>query len=245
MKKDLAQYLFQLLDESDISYLLLRPCSLDERFTDIDLVIPEKQFLHFLDILMDSDLEAWYQPTAYNRTSRIIVEGLILDVQFELAFMPRKSFRLRDSLPYSKVSFERDPFLYPEVSEEVLFTFWLLHLLLDKPSVEQSSTFKLFNEEYLSTWQHMLSTPFCDKWMQKIFGNQKKKALQLINGFFSNGFQDRTGQLNRNLRSLVIKNRPWLLITRFYDELRFRMLRIFGAYNKQWPLQTLHKKLAS
>ncbi len=244
MKKELTQHVFQLLDDSDISYLLLRPCSLDEKFTDIDLVIPEKEFTRFLKILMDSGLQARYQPTAYNRTARIILEGLILDVQFELAFLPRKSFRLSGSPPYSTVSFDKGPFLYPDIEAEALFTFWLMHLLLDKESFEHSSTAGLFREEYQRSWERMMSAPFFEEWMQEIFGKQKKKARRLIQSFFSNGFRDHTGKLNRDLRSLVIKNRPWLLMVRFYDEFRFRLLRIFGVYTKQWPLEALHKKLS-
>lgn len=240
MSKGALTNLFHSLDKAEISYYLLRPLDLSKPLTDIDLVIPYPQIQLLTVTLQRNYTNVRFKYTAYNKTIRILADDLILDIQFYIAFLPRKSLILKKNPIYSSIIFIEDKkLILPDVKNEVLFTFWALRLFLDKDRPYDSGSFQNFKLLFQKNWEILLKSDYFNIWVFEIFGKKSAQALSDIITFFESGFNDDNGTLNRGLRKLVFTEKPFLIIKMMSDELKFRLLRVVGKYDKTYSINKL------
>ena len=187
-----------------------------------------------------------FKNTAYNETLRIYADQLILDIQFQLAFLPRKSFLSPAEIPFAPVIFKKDKNTFmPDVKPEILFTLWVLRLFLDKKRVSDSGSFLTFKELYSDKWEALFSSVYFKNFVAELFRNKMDEALALIAEFFRSGFDDNEGNTNSDLKSLLFQAQPKVNIKYLYDQLKFRILRVLGRFDKKYPLERLKSKMKS
>ncbi|MEQ9266217.1 MAG: hypothetical protein RLN81_13395 [Balneolaceae bacterium] len=231
---------FALLENSGVKYYLLRPIDLKKEITDIDLVIPREDFKKLLLFLKNKSSDIRFKFSPYNHTIKLFIDDLILDIQFFVAFLPRKSLILNKQPEYSTVSHLKEHnLIVPEVSSETLFTLWTFRFLLDKEKVSDSDSFKIYKQLYEDSWHELSKSDYFSIWLSEIFGNQIEGAKKLIISFFENDFNDQNGKTNIALQSLLFQERHFLKLKYMFDQMRFRLLRVLGKYSKFHPLDKL------
>ena len=168
MKKKI-DYFFSLLDDNAIRYYLLRPIDFSDIIKDIDFVLCKEDYSKLIEVLCNNDVKLKYKPSNANSSIQLLADELLLDIKFDICFLPRKSLVIRKEAPYASVKYISEYILVPDVSEERLFTFWTFHLFLDKDMPKESSTFEIYKKFYQKKWKHYLASDFFNEWTILIF----------------------------------------------------------------------------
>lgn len=236
--------MFELLNSSGIPFFLLRPVPNSSDITDIDLLISEENLSAFSEFILSKFPESSYKDAAYNSTVKILVHDLVLDIQFYIAFLPRKTLVLKGEVwvPSKVVLNENLNAYISESAEDQLFSLWLLRLFLDKNSMNRSNSFPLFKSLFSESWPRYLSSDFFDEWSKKIFGDDLHAAIELIKEFFEKGLHAPDEKVHKELRSYVFRNHEILTLKYTLNDLKFRLLRLVGKYNRSYPLKRLVEK---
>jgi len=215
------EYIFSYLDNNAIQYFLLRPIDLNNHVEDIDLIIPKQDFMKFIKVLDKNSKQVHFKYSNANESIQLFVNDILLDIKFNICFLPRKSLKLNDSFPYCSVVIKENKYIYPSIDEDILFTFWAYHLLLDKVDPSLSSTYIMFKNCFGSTWEALIKSNFFIKWTNLIFRENSAQALQLVALFFSNKTNLVNKINNKKLQKLAIKsNRLWFKF--YFDKYYFK-----------------------
>ena len=229
--KDKTNLIFSLFDENSINYYLLRPLNFNDDIKDIDLILDVQQYDKVKEILCKEFGQLYYKPSNANSSTQLLVDDLLLDIKFDVCFLPRKSLVLKYDIPYSKVVYKSKDLLLPNVDEEKLFTFWLHHLFLDKYQVSDSSTFEVFVDLYSKNWIHLIESQFFHDSLIIIYSSNKSdQAKQLILSFFKNGLNPNERVVNAALKKLVLRNNFSQYVKYVYDKFKFGIFRRIGLY---------------
>ena len=200
------EYIFSYLDNNAIQYFLLRPIDLNNHIEDIDLIIPKQDFMKLIKVLDKDSKKVHFKYSNANESIQLFVNDILLDIKFNICFLPRKSLILNDSFPYCSVVIKENRYIYPSIDEDILFTFWAYHLLLDKVDPSLSSTYVMFKNCFGSTWEALIKSNFFIKWTNLIFRENSAQALQLVALFFSNKTNIVNKINNKKLQKLAIKS---------------------------------------
>lgn len=231
---------FILLEKAGVRYYLLRPIDLKKEISDIDLVIPHKDFARLITFLKKENSDIRFKFSPYNYTIKLFIGDLILDIQFFVAFLPRKSFVLKKQPVYSSVThIEEHNLVVPDTDPEILFTLWTFRFLLDKEKASNSGSFEVYKQLYKESWHELSESDYFSDWASEVFRKQVENAKSLLINFFESDFDDRSGETNRVLQSLVLQERPFLRFKYVFDQVRFRFLRVLGKYSKFHSLDNL------
>jgi hypothetical protein len=229
--KERIDFLFSLFDKHSIRYYLLRPIDFQEAIKDIDFVLCHDDYSKLKKILINSGMILKYKPPNANSSIQLLADGLLLDIKFDICFLPRKSLVIQKEAPYASVKYISDHILVPDVSEEKLFTFWTFHLFLDKDTPKESSTFDVYKNLYQKTWQNYLASNFFNNWTITIFNEHKSKSVKkLLENYFIDGLKSEEVEVNRELKSLVLENDMQLKLKYFFDKIKFGVYRRLGRY---------------
>ena len=95
--------LFSFLDNHGIKYLLLRPIDFEKDFEDVDLIIPYRDFNKLLDLVSDSFQNVFLKYSNANGSIQLFLDNILLDIKFDICFLPRKSLIFKHDIPYGKV----------------------------------------------------------------------------------------------------------------------------------------------
>ncbi len=235
------EYIFSYLDNNAIQYFLLRPIDLNNHVEDIDLIIPKQDFMKFIKVLDKNSKQVHFKYSNANESIQLFVNDILLDIKFNICFLPRKSLKLNDSFPYCSVVIKENKYIYPSIDEDILFTFWAYHLLLDKVDPSLSSTYIMFKNCFGSTWEALIKSNFFIKWTNLIFRENSAQALQLVALFFSNKTNLVNKINNKKLQKLAIKsNRLWFKF--YFDKYYFKILRFSGFIKRKRSLQEINIK---
>lgn len=228
---------FELLENAGVKYFLLRPIDLKKEITDIDLVIPKEDFKKLVLFLKSKSSDSSFKFSPYNYTIKLFIGDLILDIQFFVAFLPRKSLILSKKPEYSSVSHLKEyNLIVPEVNPETLFTLWTFRFLLDKEKATDSDSFETYKHLYKDSWRELSKSDYFSIWASEVFGSHVEDAKKLLFSFFEKDFNDQNGKTNIALQSLLFQERYFLKFKYMFDQMRFRLLRILGRYSKFHPL---------
>ena len=99
------EYIFSYLDNNAIQYFLLRPIDLNNHVEDIDLIIPKQDFMKLVKVLDKDSKRVHFKYSNANESIQLFVNDILLDIKFNICFLPRKSLILNDSFPYCSVLF--------------------------------------------------------------------------------------------------------------------------------------------
>lgn len=224
-------YFFSLLDHNAIRYYLLRPIDFSDIIRDIDFVLYKDDYSKLKEVLSESGMKLKCKPPNANSSIQLLADELLLDIKFNICFLPRKSLVIQKEAPYASVKYISENILVPNVSEEILFTFWTYHLFLDKEFPSKSSTFEVYKNLYQKTWKHYLVSDFFNKWSVLIFNElNSKTAKQLLERYFLEGLQSDEVEINRKLKSLVLDNNMQLKLKYLFDKIKYGVFRQLGRY---------------
>ena len=235
------EYIFSYLDNNAIQYFLLRPIDLNNHIEDIDLIIPKQDFMKLIKVLDKDSKKVHFKYSNANESIQLFVNDILLDIKFNICFLPRKSLILNDSFPYCSVVIKENRYIYPSIDEDILFTFWAYHLLLDKVDPSLSSTYVMFNNCFGSTWEALIKSNFFIKWTNLIFRANSAQALQLVALFFSNKTNIVNKINNKKLQKLAIKSNS-LGFKFYFDKYYFKILRLSGFIKRKRSLQEINIK---
>lgn len=215
------------LDNNDIQYFLLRPIDLDTIVEDIDLIIPKADFNKLLIILDEDSKDVYLRYSNANESIQLFIDELLLDVKFNICFLPRKTLVINDRPPYCSIIVKENRYIYPEIRDEVLFTFWTYHLLLDKKQPIFSSTYLMYNNYYKNNWEYLIDSDFFIKWTNLIFKKESKQAIRFVKLFFNHDMNLANRLDNKKIQRIAIYSNH-LLLNFYLDKYYFKLLRLFG-----------------
>jgi len=233
--------LFNFLDDNCIKYLLLRPIDFEEDFEDLDLIMPYRDFDKLLDLVSENFQNVFLKYSNANGSIQLFLDNILLDIKFDICFLPRKSLIFKHDIPYGKVLIKDGRYLYPEIEEEVLFTFWTFHIFLDKKNPLKSSTYEMYNNLYFSTWENFIISDYFLKWTELIFHRNNSKAIKYINIFFKNEMKLLNKKDNKKIQNLAIISNK-LIIKFYFDKYYYKLLRISGSLNRRRSIMEIKKK---
>ncbi len=229
--KQKIDYFFSLLDKNAIRYYLLRPIDFSDTIKDIDFVLCKEDYSKLKEVLSNSGMKLKYKPPNANSSIQLLADELLLDIKFDICFLPRKSLVIQKEVPYASVKYISENILVPNVREEILFTFWTYHLFLDKEMPSKSSAFEVYKNIYQKTWKNYLVSDFFNKWSILIFNELKSKtAKQLLERYFLEGLKSDEVEINRKLKSLVLENNMQLKLRYLFDKIKYGVFRRLGRY---------------
>ena len=230
MKKKI-DYFFSLLDNNAIRYYLLRPIDFSDIIKDIDFVLYKEDYSKLKEVLSNSGMRLKYKPPNANSSIQLLADELLLDIKFDICFLPRKSLVIQKEVPYASVKYISENILVPNVRDEILFTFWTFHLFLDKEMPSKSSTFEVYKNIYQKTWKDCLVSDFFNKWTILIFNElNSKTAKQLLERYFLEGLKLDEVEINTKLKSLVLENNIQLKLKYLFDKIKYGVFRRLGRY---------------
>ena len=231
--------LFNFLDDNCIKYLLLRPIDFEENFEDVDLIMPYRDFNKLLDLVSKNFQNVFLKYSNANGSIQLFLDNILLDIKFDICFLPRKSLIFKHDIPYGKVLIKEGRYLYPVVEDEVLFTFWTFHIFLDKKNPLKSSTYQMYKNLYFSSWEFFITSDYFIKWTEFIFHKNNSRAISYINLFFnkSNLFFD-----NKKIQNLAIISNK-IILKFYFDKYYYKLLRISGSLKRRRSILEIKKKL--
>lgn len=230
---------FKRLDEWGIPYYLLRPLDLNKKEKDVDIIVSKPNVLKLANKLQEFDFEAEVTTSVAKNSVGIIVDGdLLLDIKTRICFLPSKFFSFKPPPPYSGIKLDKNGIVYPDVSDDKLFTFWILHFFLDKKHPSLSGSYEIFRQKYASNYNDMLESDFFQKWLHKVFKTKKEDAEYVLAQFCKNNFQT-TLELTRFTKELILKQDVRTLATFYLEKVKYAIIRRtkkefyrpIGAYN--------------
>ncbi|PKA98306.1 hypothetical protein B0O79_1991 [Flavobacteriaceae bacterium MAR_2009_75] len=231
MRTDIKE-MFEFLDGQKVRYYLLRPLDLRKEIEDIDIIIPKEDFDALITSLSKTYKKVLFRNSNANASVQVIANGILLDIKFSICFLPGKTLVLKESSPYAGVRKLSNDILVPDVSEEVLFTFWTYHLFLDKPIPEKSSTYDIYKELYDTRWEACIDTVFFKKWTNIIFNKKSDIVREILVSYFIGERELVKKETNKLMRGLVFKNRPALKFNYVIDRIKFAAQRRLGIHDR-------------
>lgn len=230
MEKVVRQ-IVDLCDKESIKYLLLRPVSLKEGFNDVDLAMTHDAFGNLVKLLMDNGFKTKLYKTNSNVSIKVKVAEVVLDIQFNITYLPYKSLIIKETFPTGKVEFTKD-FVLPGILREEMFSIWIYRLFLDKPISNSKKSAKRFVDFFEEDWRELLGSAFFQRWTMLLFGEiNLKQVSALIEKTMLAKFENLQESDRRGLINLLKENTPGLGRKIFLDKLKFKILRRMGLYN--------------
>ena len=181
--RDRLLNIFNYLDKNSVKYFLLRPIDFTKNVEDIDLVISRTDFTLLLNVLIKDSKKTHLKYTNARESIQLFIDDILLDIKFNICFLPRKSLFFNKNIPTCTTIIKEDRYFFPDVNDEVLFTFWTYHLLLDKVNSSLSSTYVIYLDNYSKRWEKFIESKYFITWTQLIFYTNSNKALELIRSF--------------------------------------------------------------
>ena len=233
--KNKIERIFLYLDSNSINYLLLRPIDFEVKINDIDLFMPKASFKKLINVLKNDSKSTYLKYSNANESIQLYIDDILLDIKYNICFLARKSLIIDHNIPHSSVELRENRYIFPRIDNEVLFTFWTYHLILDKVEPSLSSTYKMHNNFYKISWKSLVKSNFFILWTNLIFKNNSNKAIKLIKLFFDDKMNYQNKFYNKKLQNLAILSNN--LFLRFYfDKYYFKFLRFSGIINKRRTL---------
>lgn len=215
---------FDLLDECKASYYLLRPIDLHEEVKGIHVVMPTEDVNLIIGHLKARSIEATYTTSIAENSIAILIGDMMLDVKTKVCFFPSKFYAFEEAPPFAGIKKVMGHILTPDVGEEQLFTFWALHLFLDKKNPRDSSSHHLFKDFYEKNWQAMMQNSYVEEWHRLIWGNFTAVARRRMKQFMSDDFQHRDED-NDFLKDLVLSRHTLIHIKYYFEKIKYGIIR--------------------
>ena len=234
--------LFNFLDDNCIKYLLLRPIDFEENFEDVDLIMPYRDFNKLLDLVSKNFQNVFLKYSNANGSIQLFLDNILLDIKFDICFLPRKSLIFKHDIPYGKVLIKEGRYLYPVVEDVVLFTFWTFHIFLDKKNPLKSSTYQMYKNLYFSSWEFFITSDYFIKWTEFIFHKNNSRAISYINLFFKNDMMLLNKNDNKKIQNLAIISNK-IILKFYFDKYYYKLLRISGSLKRRRSILEIKKKL--
>ena len=216
--------IFGLMDDAGTRYYLLRPINFNEKVEDIDIVIPEEDVDDLVKHIMCLGVKATFTRSIAENSIAIVVDGMMIDIKTKVCFFSSKFYAFDDEPPYSRVKEMEGGILLPDVAWDRLFTFWSLHLFLDKKNPQHSASCHLFEHYYSKIWTQMLNSSYCREWFSKVWGKYTEQATDQMRGFMSNAFTHDDSD-NEFLKNLVLSRNMRIQLTYYIEKTKYGIIR--------------------
>jgi len=240
--RDRLLNIFNYLDKNSVKYFLLRPIDFTKNVEDIDLVISRTDFTLLLNVMIKDSKKTHLKYTNARESIQLFIDDILLDIKFNICFLPRKSLFFNKNIPTCTTIIKEDRYFFPDVNDEVLFTFWTYHLLLDKVNSSLSSTYVIYLDNYSKRWEKFIESKYFITWTQLIFYTNSNKALELIRSFFTNNMAGLNYFDNKKIQNLAIISNK-LILNFYFDKYYFKLLRLSGVIKKKRTIKEIQAKI--
>lgn len=219
--------IFDLFDQNQIKYFLLRPIELEKQIEDIDIVMARPDVNSLMSILEKKSIRFQYKKMPANESINIIVFGYILDIKYKIGFLPRKYY-IAQTQPPSTGIVKKENVIFADSDPYILLTYWIYHLILDKEDPQHSSTYHIFLPFFNQHFQNLKNNLFFNDFTEELFkAKHKTQALEYINHWAKN--TDRK-PINEQLLKLFIRANTKLKWSILIDKIRIKSLILLGYY---------------
>ncbi|MCB0761964.1 MAG: hypothetical protein KDC12_10615 [Flavobacteriales bacterium] len=215
---------FDMLDRCNARYYLLRPIDLHEEVKDIDVVMPQEDVNVVIAHIKSHKIKATYTTSIAENSIAIVIGDMVLDVKTRVCFFASKFYAFNEPPPYAGIKKVNGHIIIPDVEPWHLFTFWSLHLFLDKTNPEDSSSYHLFKDFYGNNWMTMMENHYVREWHKLVWGNFSSIARKRIRTFMGNGFEHRNED-NDFLKNLVLSQHVLIHLTYYFEKLKYGIIR--------------------
>ena len=216
--------IFDMLGTCNTRYYLLRPIDLHEEVKDIDVVIPMEDVENIITHIKEQGLDATYTTSIAENSIAIVIGDMMLDVKTKICFFSSKFYAFDDPPPYAGIKKVMGHVIIPDVEPQHLFTFWALHLFLDKKHPSDSSSYHLFKDFYGENWLQMMENQYVQEWHKLIWGNFHQVARKRMKAFMGNGFDHRKED-NDFLRNLVLSRHMLIHLKYYFEKVKYGIIR--------------------
>lgn len=220
--------LLDFLQFENIRYYLLRPVSLKEHNADIDVIIPDEDLQRLLQLLKNTHKEISINNRIANHTLQIQIGSVILDVKTRVCFLPTKSLAFNDCPPYSGYQIEQGHWVFPTSSKASLFTFWTLHLFLDKKRVQDSSTFAKYLDWCEKEGNNLVRHPYLEFWAQRLFSTKKNQFLDMVEEVLSGNVNRLPDNYQQQVKQWWTANFPRVHLMYYPQKWKYGFYRRMG-----------------
>lgn len=216
--------MFNLMDDAGTRYYLLRPIDFNEEVKDIDIVVPEEDVDDLVRHITGLGLKATFTRSIAENSIAIVINGMMIDIKTKICFVSSKFYAFDDEPPFSQTKELEGGILVPDVAWDRLFTFWSLHLFLDKKNPQHSASHHLFERYYSENWTQMLNSSYCRTWFTKVWGSYVDQATDQMRGFMSNAFTHEDSD-NEFLKNLVLSRNMRIHLTYYLEKIKYGIIR--------------------
>ncbi|MGD1848494.1 MAG: hypothetical protein ACFB10_24135 [Salibacteraceae bacterium] len=185
--KNVITNTLDLMQAGGIRYYLLRPVDLREELpAEIDLIVPKEDLPALCDLLRKKEQGVRINTFIAKNTVQIHLGQLTLDVKTKLCFLPTKTLEFFALPPFCGYRITDEQLLIPDTGHAYLFTFWSLHLFLDKHRVEDSSSFHIYLQ-FFANQQKWVRHHHFEHWAERVFGENAKHFIFLVDLLITDG----------------------------------------------------------
>jgi hypothetical protein len=216
--------MFNLMDDAGARYYLLRPIDLKQDVKSIDIVVPEEDVNNLVNHIMALGLKATFTRSIAENNIAIVVNDMMIDIKTKVCFFASKFYAFDKEPPFSTVTELDGGILVPDVSPDRLFTFWSLHLFLDKKNPKDSSSYHLFERYFSKTWPRMLNNNYCREWYAMVWGGYMDQAIDQMRAFMSNEFSHDDAD-NEFLKNLALSRNSRIHLTYYIEKIKYGIIR--------------------
>lgn len=216
--------MFGLMDDAGTRYYLLRPIHLNEEVKDIDIVVPEEDVNDLVNHIMALGLNATFTRSMAENSIAIVINDIMIDIKTKVCFFSSKFYAFDKEPPFCSVKELEGGILVPDVSWDRLFTFWSLHLFLDKKNPKDSASYHLFEQYYSKNWPLMLNSRYCREWFTMVWGGYLDQATDQMRGFMSNEFSHDDSD-NEFLKDLVLSRNLRTHLAYYIEKMKYGIIR--------------------
>lgn len=215
---------FALLDELKLRYFLLRPVDLNEEVKDLDIVMPIEHVQELVAFLQATGTDGRMTTSIAENSIGIWVGEVLLDIKTKLCFFPSKFLAFDQPPTWTGVRHLTPDILIADAHPDEQFTYWMLHLFLDKDQPRTSSSFHVFKMLYEDDWFQRLHSATCQKWCKRIWGRYLPEAILGMEAFFEHHFAHSEGD-NTYLKNLVLSRHPRIHLLYHFERIKYGLLR--------------------
>lgn len=178
----------KLLLDSGCRFNLARPVPIASPISDLDLLMERADVDRLLNYLKQNKIEFRVHVPCSAHTVWIRLFGLLLDIRTAAAFLPFKSLSINIDLPAATCLREEKGHIIPDMSDNALFTWWSLHLLLDKRTPDCSSGFNFYRSYFADNWKECIDSSEFANFCSLLLSNSASHAHIILKNAFAHSW---------------------------------------------------------
>jgi len=212
-----------ILKDSNIEYFIMRPFSKND--DEIDLFISRENIFKLISYCQNNFIPVKYSIPHKCYKIRLFIFGIMLDISYRLSFLSSGKLISSIVLKQENIRLENG-YYYPVCPEDMLFTIWSFHNILDKKDPRESSTFDIYKKRYQDSYKRLISSDFFNVFSNKILKSDAHNITKSLFEAFEKNWDIASINSIINNRKNMMMNQKKLFIKHLNFKIRHALLRM-------------------